>query len=105
MSEKFQILLSEYSESHENETNKLIHWICVPLIFWSIVALLYSIPNVPLVAMFGDTLFSNWAVILMIPVLIYYISLSLSIGIGMMFFIGICLILSFMMDQNSNYPL
>lgn len=105
MSKKFEILLSEYSESHENETNKLIHWVCVPLIFWSIVALLYSIPNSPLLAVFGDGFFSNWAVIIMFPVLIYYISLSLSIGIGMMFFIGICLILSFMIDQNSNYPL
>ncbi len=29
-------LLNEYGESHQNDTNKLIHWICVPVIFWSI---------------------------------------------------------------------
>ncbi len=23
--------LDEYSESHQNKTNKLIHWVCVPL--------------------------------------------------------------------------
>src|SRR6218665_2178995 len=37
--------LDEYAVSHQNPTNKLIHWICVPAIFWSIIALLYSIPN------------------------------------------------------------
>lgn len=32
--------LDEYSESHQNKTNKLIHWVCVPTIFFSIVAIL-----------------------------------------------------------------
>ncbi|MFN4957023.1 MAG: Mpo1-like protein, partial [Cyclobacteriaceae bacterium] len=27
-------LLAEYGESHQNATNKAIHWICVPLIFF-----------------------------------------------------------------------
>ena len=30
----------EYSESHQNETNKMIHWICVPTIYFSIVGIL-----------------------------------------------------------------
>lgn len=29
----------EYSESHQNETNILIHQVCVPLILWSILGL------------------------------------------------------------------
>lgn len=37
-----------YSESHQNATNKTIHWICVPLIFWSIVGLLSCIPMYPI---------------------------------------------------------
>ena len=32
--------LDEYSESHQNKTNKLIHWVCVPTIFFSIVGIL-----------------------------------------------------------------
>ena len=28
--------LDEYGESHKNETNKTIHWICVPTIFFSV---------------------------------------------------------------------
>ncbi len=35
--------LNEYGESHRNETNKMIHWICVPAIFFSITGLLYCI--------------------------------------------------------------
>ena len=32
--------LDEYSESHQHKTNKLIHWVCVPTIFFSIVGIL-----------------------------------------------------------------
>ena len=35
--------LVEYGESHQNPTNKTVHWVCVPLIFFSIIGLLYSI--------------------------------------------------------------
>ena len=38
----------EYGESHQNPTNKAIHWICVPLIFFSIVGLIASIQATPL---------------------------------------------------------
>ncbi|WP_180073566.1 MULTISPECIES: DUF962 domain-containing protein [unclassified Acinetobacter] len=30
----------EYSESHQNKTNKMIHWICVPTIYFSIIGIL-----------------------------------------------------------------
>ncbi|MDZ7899102.1 MAG: Mpo1-like protein [Arcicella sp.] len=26
--------LAEYGESHQNPTNKTVHWVCVPLIVW-----------------------------------------------------------------------
>ncbi|HTP98817.1 MAG TPA: Mpo1-like protein [Casimicrobiaceae bacterium] len=35
-------LFARYSESHQNPSNKVIHWICVPLITWSVLALLWS---------------------------------------------------------------
>lgn len=31
---------SEYNESHQNKTNKLIHWVCVPTILFSIIGIL-----------------------------------------------------------------
>ncbi|HNC31482.1 MAG TPA: DUF962 domain-containing protein, partial [Cyclobacteriaceae bacterium] len=45
---KIDALFLEYGESHQNPTNKTIHWICVPLIFFSIVGLIASIPATPL---------------------------------------------------------
>ena len=30
----------EYSKSHQNKTNKLIHWFCVPTILFSIIGIL-----------------------------------------------------------------
>ncbi|ANF82112.1 hypothetical protein A3K93_07840 [Acinetobacter sp. NCu2D-2] len=30
----------EYSESHQNKTNKMIHWVCVPTIYFSIIGVL-----------------------------------------------------------------
>lgn len=35
---------AEYSEGHQNRPNKIIHKICVPLIFFTVVGLLLQIP-------------------------------------------------------------
>ena len=40
-----QQLLDAYAVSHQNKTNKIIHYFCVPAIFFSIVGLLMSIPS------------------------------------------------------------
>ena len=39
-----QTWFDEYGESHRNPTNKTIHWICVPLIYWSVYAALTALP-------------------------------------------------------------
>ncbi len=44
MMRKIDLLFAEYAESHRNATNKLIHWICVPLIFFSILGFISLIP-------------------------------------------------------------
>jgi uncharacterized membrane protein YGL010W len=56
--------ISEYSKTHRHPLNQLIHKICVPLIFWSVFALLWSAPR------FDPRL--NWALVVMVPVLIFY---------------------------------
>ena len=85
-------LLSEYGESHQNETNKAIHWICVPLIFFSIVGLLASIPSDFVRSVLGwASPYANWAGVVLALVLIYYISLSISLSVGMLLFGLLCL--------------
>lgn len=92
---KIDSLLSEYGESHQNPTNKLIHWICVPAIFFSIVGLIFSIPAgfLPEALPFLST-FANWATIVLIVILIYYTSLSVPLTLGMALFSGVCLALA-----------
>ncbi len=35
-------LFDRYGESHRNPANKAIHWVCVPLITWSVLAALWA---------------------------------------------------------------
>lgn len=39
----FEEWMAAYAESHQNQTNKLIHNICVPVIFFAVVALIWKI--------------------------------------------------------------
>ena len=84
---------SEYSVSHQNETNKAIHYICVPAIFFSIVGLLMSIPPGPLTGIFPMYIpfLENWAVFALILVLLFYFNLSILMGIKILFFAGLCI--------------
>ncbi|MGB3184052.1 MAG: Mpo1-like protein [Cyclobacteriaceae bacterium] len=103
---KIDQLLSEYGESHQNHTNKLIHWICVPVIFFSIVCLVWSIPNGMLMEAFpwaGP--FANWATIILALVLVYYLTLSVSLFIGMVIWSAICLYGAHLLNQVSFAPL
>ena len=57
-------LLDEYGESHQNPANKAIHWLAVPVIVWTVVALLWSIPFPGSVEVLGLPL--NWAILVLI---------------------------------------
>ncbi|MED5256876.1 MAG: Mpo1-like protein [Candidatus Neomarinimicrobiota bacterium] len=82
--------LEEYGESHQNPLNKKIHWICVPGIMFSVLGLLWSIPNSYMPFIF-DNLQLNWAIIITTLILIYYVKLSPVMAIGM-FIIGFLLL-------------
>jgi len=79
--------LDEYAVSHKNPTNKTIHWVCIPLIFFSVVGFFYSIP-------WGITVGGlpvNIATITVLGVTIYYLALSRTLWIGMLLFSVVCL--------------
>lgn len=64
-------MLDEYSESHQNRFNQIIHKYCVPTIMFSILGLLWAIPSPNL---FGNNF--NWASIVAVLVMFYYLLLS-----------------------------
>ncbi len=72
--------LNEYSESHRNPTNKLLHWICIPPIVFSIACALKLIP------VGSDVV--NVATVVGVLVLAYYVRLSWQLGIGMALIFG-----------------
>jgi uncharacterized membrane protein YGL010W len=70
-------LLAIYGESHQNKINKLIHWFCVPSIMYSLVGLVMHIPFIS-----SMSLLRNWATVILILALFYYLRLSLAMFIG-----------------------
>ena len=64
-------LFERYGESHRHPTNEAIHWVCVPLITWSMLALLWS--------------WSPAAAYVLIGVAVaFYLTLSFPIAMGML---------------------
>tara|TARA_R110000868_G_scaffold4211_2_gene26424 strand:- start:30927 stop:31412 length:486 start_codon:yes stop_codon:yes gene_type:complete len=86
---KIDSLLSEYGESHQTKLNRKIHYICVPLIFFSLIGLLASIP-VPesISSLFPKALvpYMHLGTLVIILGLLYYLRLSKVLFIGMLLF-------------------
>lgn len=79
--------LAEYGESHQNPSNKALHWLCVPLIVVSLVGLLASLP-IP--AVFREiSPFANWGTLLIALGVLYYFAISWSLALGMIVFSGL----------------
>lgn len=78
----------EYAVSHQNETNQKIHYICVPAIFFSIVGMIMSIPSgfIQNTLGIGNPMIGNWASIVMVFLLIFYIRLSFTLFLRMLGF-------------------
>jgi uncharacterized membrane protein YGL010W len=64
-------LLAQYGESHRNPVNELIHCVCVPLIVFSLLGLVWSVHPVAALAVSG---WSLW----------YYFRLSPPFALGML---------------------
>ncbi|WBV60521.1 DUF962 domain-containing protein [Chryseobacterium camelliae] len=81
---KIDLLFAEYAESHRNPTNKLIHWICVPLIFWTILGFISLIPSKAIGFIYIGEI-SYISLIAMALVTFFYMRLSFFIGLIMIF--------------------
>ena len=72
--------LGEYGQSHENPTNKLLHWVCVPPIVLAVMGFLWSLP-VP-AAFAAASPWLNWATLAAAAALVYYFALSPALAAG-----------------------
>ena len=94
----------EYAVSHQNETNQAIHYICVPLIFFSVIGLLMSIPTTFLenTLNLSNPLLENWAVVVGLVISIFYLRLGFWYLIEMLFVILISIIANFWLSSHVN---
>lgn len=79
-------LLALYERDHLHPTNRLLHFIAVPLIYLCVVALLAEIP-VPQVL---ESIPGGWNTIAAIPVSIYYLRRSVTAWVIMVLFTALC---------------
>ncbi len=83
---KLDTLLVKYGESHQNGTNKLIHWIAVPSIVFSLLGLIWAIPMPEFMKQYP---FFNWASLVIAFALYYYYRLSPILAFAMILVIGL----------------
>ncbi len=88
---------AEYAVSHQNPINKEIHYLCVPAIYFSIIGLLMSISKMFLENIFSDQypIFINWATVVLIPIMLFYFSLSVAMAIKIAIFSIFCLVINY----------
>ncbi len=106
MAKTIQQWFDEYSLNHQHPTNKTIHFICVPLIFISLIGLLSYISFTP--PHFNHPhLFPyfNLGELVVLTSLIFYLRLSLPVFIGMALFSLLTLAVIFLVNKYSPVPL
>jgi uncharacterized membrane protein YGL010W len=72
--------LDDYGDSHRNHTNKALHWVCVPVIAWCVLGLLWSLPFPGGIRALHPA--ANWASTAVLAALIYYSLLSIPLALG-----------------------
>jgi uncharacterized membrane protein YGL010W len=64
-------LFEAYAQYHRSPVNKAIHWICVPLILWSVLGILWAVSPVA-------------ACVAIAATILFYLFLSVPLAIGML---------------------
>jgi len=93
--ESMKHLMTEYHKSHINRTNQLIHYVAVPLIFWSVSAVLWTV-KIPYVM--------NLAFLSIAFSMLYYFIKNFKVFATMLIFSTACLLLNYWMEAQ-NLPL
>lgn len=96
----------EYAVSHQNKTNQVVHFICVPIIFYSVIGLLMSIPTTFLENRFGlyNPFIENWAAVIGILISFFYLTLGFWYFLEMFLIIVLCIIGNFWMANYIDLP-
>ena len=105
MSPELKIWFDRYSDDHRDLTNKRIHFVCVPLIFFSILGLL-SLPGIQTGSSEGSWLPARItpAYLLALVAFVFYVWHSVTLFFGIAFFTLICFFIIHMIFNQSLLP-
>ena len=91
--------LTEYGSSHRNPTNKLLHWICVPVIVVTVFGFLLLLPSPEWFAAVSPRL--NWATLAAVLALMYYTALSPTLALGV---VPLLFAMFYLLERASHWP-
>lgn len=96
-----KFLLDHYNESHQNPINIRIHLICVPLILWSVLVIMWQVkfPRI----LFGEPM--NLAQVFVMLSLGYYIRLSFKIFAIMLIVGFVAMMTAYYLEQLTTQSL
>ena len=87
-----------YGTHHQNPINKAFHWVCVPLIVLSLLGLLWEVQPLP------QYPWANLAVATVVLAQVFYLRLSVPLGLGMLVYSGLSMVLLYRLDLL-GYPI
>lgn len=79
---------AEYGFNHQHPVNQLIHWLCVPVLSWCVLAFIWSVP-VP-ASLRAALPWFDWALPAIAAATMFYVRLSPALAAGMLVFLGLC---------------
>lgn len=91
-----------YGESHQHPQNELIHWICVPVIFFCALGFTWALPIPAAVTEVAP--WFNWTLAAIGAVTAFYLRLSPPLGAGLLFFMSLCYAGIVLIDFLSPWP-
>ena len=94
--------LDDYGDSHRHHANKALHWICVPVIAWCVLGLLWSLPFPGGVRALHPE--ANWASFAVLAALFYYALLSVRLALGALLLLLAMLWSIGLIDRSSAVP-
>lgn len=87
--------LDSYSGDHQNPINQRLHWLCVPPIVWSVIALLWTVPVPEAYAKPG-----SWAVLAMVLAFFWYWKHSRRLAVALLIaFVALALLSALLFEQ------
>jgi len=83
------LLFVQYDSQYQHPTNRLIQWICIPLITFGITGLIWFLPF-PYLSFLGQyNGFINWFTLAMAIVVYYYLKLAPTLSYAMLLTFGL----------------